>query len=266
MSTFSIAVKTIFTIAALMLLTLSSTVQAANTTYRNAILADNPLAYWELDETSGTNAADSSGNGFDGTYTAPYTLGQASAYANLNTAVDFGESGLVTLADNLGNHSQVTVEAWIKMDARQGFIYDSGDFALGVNGAGEIVHHMDANGPPDSTTFPPLVVDTWYYLAATYDADVADATFFYLDGVLQTTEDAHENGLDAILGVGTLGDEFDGLIDEVAIYDSVLSPAQIAAHYAAASAIAPTAGVPEPSTLLLAGLGLCGLLMRRRRR
>lgn len=36
--------------------------------YSDIILADNPIAYWKLDEASGTIAADSSGNGHHGTY------------------------------------------------------------------------------------------------------------------------------------------------------------------------------------------------------
>jgi hypothetical protein len=39
-------------------------------TYDNAVLALGPLAYWKLDETSGTTAVDSSGNGNNGTYSS----------------------------------------------------------------------------------------------------------------------------------------------------------------------------------------------------
>ncbi|MCA1993724.1 MAG: filamentous hemagglutinin N-terminal domain-containing protein, partial [Coleofasciculus sp. S288] len=39
--------------------------QYANTPYDVAVLADNPVAYWRLDETSGTTAVDASGNNFN---------------------------------------------------------------------------------------------------------------------------------------------------------------------------------------------------------
>lgn len=39
-----------------------------------AILALDPIAYWKLDETTGTTATDSSGNGHHGTYTGTYSL------------------------------------------------------------------------------------------------------------------------------------------------------------------------------------------------
>lgn len=50
---------------------------ASGLTYAQKVLAiPNLLAYWKLDETSGTNAADSSGNGYNGTYSG-VTLGNA---------------------------------------------------------------------------------------------------------------------------------------------------------------------------------------------
>lgn len=59
---------------------------------REQILAFGPAGYWILDETSGTTAFDSSGNGRNGTYTGGYTL--AADGVTLN-----GSTGYVNLAD-----------------------------------------------------------------------------------------------------------------------------------------------------------------------
>src|SRR5205807_64318 len=45
--------------------------------YPGNVLSDGPLAYWRLDEASGTTAADLSGDGFNGTYNGSVTLGSS---------------------------------------------------------------------------------------------------------------------------------------------------------------------------------------------
>ena len=55
-----------------------STTSAFPRCYGDAVLADNPVGYWRLDETTGTTAADSKGTR-PGTYANGVTLGQAGA-------------------------------------------------------------------------------------------------------------------------------------------------------------------------------------------
>src|SRR6202035_1756866 len=43
--------------------------------YASTVLADSPLVYYRMNETSGTVAADSSGHGYTGTYGAGIALG-----------------------------------------------------------------------------------------------------------------------------------------------------------------------------------------------
>ncbi len=52
---------------------------------------------------------------------------------------------------------------------------------------------------------------------------------------------------------------FDGSIDEVAVYDHVLSADRILEHYFQGQII------PEPATLGLLALGALGVVLRRRR-
>ena len=54
------------------------------------MLADHPLTYYKLAETSGTSAAGSSGNNLNGTYEGGYTLGQTGPISgNPDTAAEF---------------------------------------------------------------------------------------------------------------------------------------------------------------------------------
>jgi len=60
-----------------------------STPYSVAVAADSPIAWWRLGESSGTNAADSSGNSRDGTYAGTPTLGAPGYTRDGNTAVTF---------------------------------------------------------------------------------------------------------------------------------------------------------------------------------
>ena len=87
--------------------------------YADAVLALSPLAYWQSAEGSGTDIIDSSGNGYDGTYTgitwdgttapqgtpAPY-YDRANDYGNVYSA---GLAGAVDL-------DELTVSIWVKTD------------------------------------------------------------------------------------------------------------------------------------------------------
>lgn len=61
-----------------------------------------PRLWLKFNEASGTTAADSSGNGFNGTYTggAAVTLNQAPIFANMGPSARFGVGGYVRVADN----------------------------------------------------------------------------------------------------------------------------------------------------------------------
>src|SRR5438876_10051446 len=58
--------------------------------YRASVLADHPVAYWRLNETTGAVMADVSGNGNDGAYAGAVTVAQPGALASdADTAVGF---------------------------------------------------------------------------------------------------------------------------------------------------------------------------------
>src|SRR5262249_13962061 len=61
----------------------------APATYASTVLADSPAAYWRLGESSGSSAADSSGNANGGSYSGSVTLGAPALITDLDTAVDF---------------------------------------------------------------------------------------------------------------------------------------------------------------------------------
>lgn len=101
--------------------------------------------------------------------------------------------------------------------------------------------------------------DQWVHVAVT--ASSADGLNFYLNGVLDGTNGNTADNIvgDDIFGIGRSygigeGQYFAGSLDEVRVYDSVLSGPEVAAL-----------AVPEPSTGLLAALAGLALGLRRRR-
>ena len=93
---------------------------AVTSSYADEVLADSPVGYWRLGETSGTAAADSSPNGLGGVYTNGVALGVGGALnGDPNAAVRFdGTNDLVTMGDPASGAldfgaSDFTVEAWV---------------------------------------------------------------------------------------------------------------------------------------------------------
>ena len=120
------------------------------TTYRDSVLADGPVGYWRLGDTSATNATDSSGNGRVGTYETPYTLGATSLLTgDADPAVAF-TGGRVTLPTSLNPWAgDFTVEAWVKPSDATRYAalfsretYNTNGFRLGQQG------NRWAFGPP----------------------------------------------------------------------------------------------------------------------
>jgi len=95
--------------------------------YNATVLADSPAGFWQLNETSGTTAADSSGNSRDGTYIGSPTLTTTGVVLN-------GTSQYIDIAssffDAIGNSNQAyTFEIWGKwtVDTSVAIFFDKGD-------------------------------------------------------------------------------------------------------------------------------------------
>ncbi len=223
------------------------------------------------------NTNDSSGNGYNGTAAnvtyAPGRIGQAASFDDASSAIT-----TASLAGQLpAGSSSRTVAFWMNSSstASNGNMVSWGArvgnqrfSALQENG-GEL--RMIGEGS-DYGSGTNLGSNTWHHVALTY---TASSLIFYVDGVQVSSSvvapqlnTSAANGLR--IGVNALpaNDEyFGGLLDEVRVYNRVLSPADVAELYAYNGLQAPAA-VPtlsEWATMLL-GLMLAasGFLLRRR--
>lgn len=103
------------------LLTLLSR-RASGPTYLDNVLALNPIAYWPLNETSGTNADNAQGNADrDGTYTGVVLNSVASPITGDNAPLFDGTSDFVDVntasLNSVFNGSELTLSMWFKVSA-----------------------------------------------------------------------------------------------------------------------------------------------------
>jgi hypothetical protein len=231
--------------------------------YEATILADNPEAWWRLNETNATSLFDSLGR-HDGYYTniagTPVTLGAAGALLNdPDTAASTDATspwfGVVPYDAVLGN-SEFTLECWAKIpdgaanyapvsffqSSRQGeFLYadtGAGAWRGAIGGAGsqyQFYYLGDIYGAE-------IVPNKWMHLVITYGAAI-NGLRTYING--QGVDPAGEtniygnfprnSGSPLLIGGvgGPMNYKFKGTVDEVAFYTHPLTPAQAMAHYTA---------------------------------
>jgi PKD repeat protein len=230
---------------------------AAPASYRSTILADNPVSYWRLGETSGTKATDSAGTS-NGSITGGVTLGVAGALASdTDTAMQFdGKSGYVSVPDKttLDFSGDFTIEAWAKPTALNGIggaiVHKGGatgypvwQYRLGITSGNKWRGTVFVGNTNVIVTDPGTPSTTaWTYLVMT---KAGNTLTLYVNAVAvaTTTIGGAVNTSTGILAIGRTGasssDYFSGRIDEVAVYGTALTPARIQAHYSAAIAILP---------------------------
>lgn len=203
---------------------------------------------WKFDEGSGTTAADSSGNNNSGTLTNGPTwvegkIGQALDYDNINDSVN-------TNSDMIGT-SAVSVCTWIYPRTWSGDsvinngkfqLYSSTNYRIGFtsDGATNILSSSNA-----------ITIDAWNFVCVTRnDSGIAN---LYVQANLSGAAD--RNSGTPTSGTGNViigsrpvgGTNFDGVIDEVRIYNQVLSASDITELYNLAGSPPPPPPPPAPT-------------------
>ncbi len=225
-----------------------------------AVLADAPVSYWRLGETSGTTASDERSNN-PGTYQNSPTLGATSLLATdtANKAVSFdgtNDSVKVPNSSSLQFPTTLTLEAWIKPTSLPSagsfatIINKTEAFALQFNGPrlelrinqGEEKRRLQA---PEGA----IVAGQTYHVVGTYDGS---AERLYVNGTLVAgaalTGSVNTNSNALYIGSSDgSGNLYKGTIDEPAVYNTALNGTRIGAHYEAGSG---KAAPPPPQTTL----------------
>ncbi len=208
----------------------------------------NLTGYWTFNETSVGTAADSSITANNGTATNSPTIDATHTnYGNALSLTAASSQYVVTGSAGPTGTAARTIEAWIKSSSTGAYSL----FSYGVNSTGQQISFADENNvlgirASNATIFytaTGLNNGSWHHVAMVIPsaATVGDVRF-YMDGVQLTSVSSSSSTATAIntsatnpINIGRLYsgfDYFNGIIDDVKVYSTARTNAQIAADYA----------------------------------
>ena len=226
------------------------------------------VAHWAFDEGSGTTATDSSGNGHDGTL-----LGDPTWVAGMigSGALSFdGSDGLVDVGhdESLSITDELTITVWVKVSDLSTFYFlvckqpsgTAGDnypgnyeFRIESNTGALQFGHQEAEGEQYTfyTSETPITAEQWYHVAVSITK--GELVEFYIDGI-------SAGSFEQLTNFGVLNDEpvriggrkdgysfFNGILDDVRLYDRALSAVQIQKLYNGNPPMFTIAEKPNPA-------------------
>lgn len=233
------------------------------TTYSTTVIADTPTIYHRFSESSGTTAANS-GTGSDGTYTGGVTLAQPGAIACQSAAesngvrMDGSTAHVVTSGTKAtAGLNTFSLEAWFRTTTGGGKLIGFGnrrstsstnfDRHLFLSDAGNLVFGVSPGGAARELLSPATYLDgQWHHVVATLGAaSPTNGMRLYVDGTLVASR-TDTTAAQSYNGYWRIGwDDIDGWtskptnyyytgnLDEVAVFPTALTAAQVAAHFSA---------------------------------
>ena len=214
--------------------------------FSKVIINDGLVAYWNLDEGSGTSLADQSG------YANGLTLSASSFTSTVPTAVTFSDPSAVAFNGSAYAHltttpptnlpaanGAVTISAWLKLGSTA-TVQDA--VALGDGGSNGVKLGIQSVGSLAAWTWgatPTTLASTlapsdaaWHQVTFTYDGT---NNRLYLDGALQsTTAAAHQSGATTVADLGSYDGTHElmaagGAVDDVRVYNRALTGTEVSA-------------------------------------
>lgn len=218
--------------------------------YRDTILTDTPVDYYEMETSTGTD----SGSGSRTLTLSGVTTGVAGRVVN---GWSFnGTSNYASMASWPSLSTAYTFEGWVKAPSAQGMTGDyhtlirrdgtdivllrvRGSNITGNVNPGQAEAYVAGTTLTSGTSF--RVDDgNWHHIALTVSGTAAT---LYVDGVSRATATTSKSTYSMGTGAAYIGaasgtsEFFKGAMDEVAVYNTALSSTRIAAHYTAGNPV-----------------------------
>jgi len=186
------------------------------------------VGHWKLDESGGTTVVDSSGNGGNGTVQGNpvWTAGM------IGGAMQCDGDDWVNCGNILPLTQRLTIMCWVNsanLTGDRSFASREGAYALKSNAT-----HVRFTTPgilDYDATAAVLQTGTWTHVAVSFVPSTTGGAIFYLNGVeaqrINSTGLAAGAGPFRIANNQWAGQFFIGMIDDVRVYDHVLTPEEI---------------------------------------
>ncbi|MGG7465877.1 PKD domain-containing protein [Plantibacter sp. YIM 135347] len=242
----------------------TSPIPAAPTdTYGASVYNLDPTLYWRLNDASGSTAVDAGPNENPGTYTGNVTKGatgalsgnpdKAAAFAPVNNNGNWTEAGVAS-TKTFTDPEAYSVELWFQTTTHNGGkLIGFGAQPTGTSSSYDRHVYLENDGrltfgtytgQTNTITTPNAYNDgAWHQVVASQSSD---GLKLYVDGALvgtnATTQAQNYTGYWRIGGDTTWGGTapfYTGKLDEVAVYDKALTPAQVNQHYVIGSGNVP---------------------------
>jgi hypothetical protein len=210
------------------------------------------VGYWNFNEGSGTTAADSSGNNNNGTISgATWTTGKYGNALNFN-----GSAGLVSINKDIIGSGATTISAWVYLNGYgqggYGYILANGPaqfYTVGWDKKLAFTGNYNSNVLISASNS--IQLNQWVHVTITRD-NLGTANV-YINGTLngtanQSSGTPQAGGSSAIGNAPSGSQTFNGLIDEVRIYNRALSASEVLELYNYTGGGTPTPSVTPTST------------------
>jgi hypothetical protein len=211
-----------------------------------SIITSGLVGYWKLDEPSGTTVIDSSGNGYNGTYTGTTTSGSVPSGIHFSDPACrvFSPSGYATIPNPGGlsiSTAPFSLSLWLKITTTSGYQ------VLVEEQSGSVFSLQDWNGVTDSITLAvggggganvtssaPNVADgNWHNVIAVINFFGAGGAAIYVGGspatlTGNTPQTPAPTGQPVLIGGRSGSFTANGSLDDVRIYNRALTAGEIA--------------------------------------
>jgi len=196
-------------------------------------ISSNLFAHWKLDEGTGTSTVDSSNNSYSATLTNSPTW-QTSSSCKQGACLDFdGDDDYVLLSSSLTTLADFTLTGWVKMNSNASSETNGNNPFWKRDSQNRIYmrpsgYYLELNDfvKQGSTASN---IDVWVHIAIVRNGTTAT---YYRNATLVTSWDIGSNKINFAGSIlGTLGQFFNGLMDDVRLYEVALSATEVSDLY-----------------------------------